>query len=121
MKTYYLLFYSLHSCNYSFADPDPSDLRKRTISGKVIDKENGYPLEYATVSFWSVRENKMVDGCITDQSGKFEIKLKDDTYNIIVEYISYKTYRLNNEIIDSDQDLGVIAWKSIFNHWMKLK
>ena len=93
----------------SFADPDLDDLRKRTISGQIIDKENGYPLEYATVSFWSVKENTLVDGCITDQSGKFEIKLKDDKYNIVVEYISYKTYRLNNQIIDSDKDLGVIA------------
>ncbi len=115
MKTYLLSFlFVLAFLHYSFADPDPSDLRKRTISGQIIDKENGYPLEYATVSFWSVRENKLVDGCITDQSGKFEIKLKDDTYNIVVEYISYKTYRLNNEIIDSDKDLGVIAMEIDF-------
>lgn len=92
----------------SLADPDRDDLRKRTVSGQVIDKDNNYPLEYATISFWSVTENTLVDGCITDSSGKFQIKLKDDTYNIVVEYISYKTYRLSNQIIDSDRDLGMI-------------
>lgn len=115
MKKYLVaVIIAMLTSHFSFADPDPSDFRKRVISGQVIDKDNGYPLEYATVSFWSVKENTLVDGCITDQSGKFEIKLKDDTYNIVVEYISYKTYRLNNQIIDSDQDFGVITMEIDF-------
>ncbi len=115
MKKYLVaVLIAMLTSHFSFADPDPSDFRKRVISGQVIDKDNGYPLEYATVSFWSVKENTLVDGCITDQSGKFEIKLKDDTYNIVVEYISYKTYRLNNQIIDSDQDFGVITMEIDF-------
>ncbi|MBT8395150.1 MAG: TonB-dependent receptor, partial [Bacteroidia bacterium] len=108
-KLFLVVFITIFSFNYSFSDPDPGVIRKRTISGQVIDKENGYPLEYATISFWSVKENTLVDGCITDQSGKFEIKLRDDTYNIIIEYISYKTYRINNKKIDTNLDLGVIA------------
>ena len=80
-------FILIFTSKFSFADPESEDLRKRRISGQVIDKENGYPLEYATISFWSVTEKVLVDGCVTDSSGKFEIKLKDDTYEIVVEYI----------------------------------
>ena len=103
------IFLALLSLNFVYSDPDPEDIRKRTVSGKVMDKENGYPLEYATVSFYSVKENVLVDGCITDTSGNFEIRLREDTYNINVEYISYKTYRLLNQKIEADRNLGTIA------------
>ena len=93
----------------SHADPDPAKPRNRTITGKVVDKEGGFPLEYATISFWSVTENKLVDGCITNESGEFSIKVSDDTYNITVEYISYKSQKILNKKIDSNLDLGVIS------------
>ncbi len=102
------LFIIIFTFQVSFADPDPAKPRNRTITGKILDKDNGLPLEYATISFWSVTEKKLIDGCITDTSGAFSIKLSDDTYNITIEYISYKTYKIFNKKIDSDEDLGVI-------------
>lgn len=110
MKRLLLVLIFLFSTTHNFySNPDPGTVKKRTISGKIVDKEEGFPLEYATISFWSVSRNKLIDGTITDLNGEFSLKLNEDTYNIVVEYISYRTYRINNKKISSDENLGVIA------------
>ncbi|HEX9600352.1 MAG TPA: outer membrane beta-barrel protein, partial [Mariniflexile sp.] len=80
-----------------------------TITGKVIDKDTKAPLEYATVTFFSKKENKIVDGCVTDVNGEFNIKVSKDLYNITIEYISYKKITISNKKIDSKVNLGTIA------------
>lgn len=80
-----------------------------TITGKVVDKDTKAPLEYATVTFFSKKENKIVDGCVTDVNGEFSIKVSKDLYNITIEYISYKKITLSNKKIDSNVNLGTIA------------
>ena len=56
-----------------------------TVTGKVIDKDNKLPLEYASVAFFSKSENKIVDGGITDANGNFSITIKNGVYDISVE------------------------------------
>lgn len=80
-----------------------------TITGKVIDKDTKAPLEYATITFFSKKENKIVDGCVTDVNGEFSIKVSKDLYNITIEYISYKKITLSNKKIDSNVNLGTIS------------
>ena len=89
-----------------FADPD--DFKNNKITGTVLDKETNLPLEYATISFYSHKEEKVVDGTITDLDGKFEIKVADGIYDIKVEYISYTSFELKNMVIDKNLDLGTI-------------
>lgn len=100
-----LLFFSLITSNIVNAEI----VKNITIKGKVIDKETNAPLEYATVAFFSKKENKIVDGCITDANGEFSIKVSKDIYNITIEYISYKKITISNKTLDSDLDLGVIS------------
>ncbi|WNH12184.1 TonB-dependent receptor domain-containing protein [Thalassobellus suaedae] len=85
-----------------------------TVRGKVIDAETKEPLEYATVSFYSQVENKIIDGVITDVNGEFNLKVAKGIYNINIEYISYKTAKLTNKNITQDLDLGVISLKIDF-------
>ncbi|MEN3324171.1 TonB-dependent receptor [Mariniflexile soesokkakense] len=80
-----------------------------TITGKIIDKDTNSPLEYATVAFFSKKENKIVDGCITDANGEFSIQVSKDLYNITIEYISYKKITISNKKIESDVNLGTIS------------
>ena len=87
---------------------DPTGEKDITIKGKIIDKETNLPLEYATISFFSKRENKVVDGCITDANGEFNININKGFYNIVIEYISYKKITLLNKKLDGDVNLGVI-------------
>ncbi len=80
-----------------------------TITGKVIDKDISQPLEYATIAFFSIKDNKIITGGITDLQGNFSIEVPSGTYDITVEYISYKTSTIPNRTLDKDTDLGTIS------------
>ncbi|MCK0159420.1 TonB-dependent receptor domain-containing protein [Allomuricauda sp. F6463D] len=80
-----------------------------TIAGKVVDSESGQPLEYATFVLQNTEDTGNVTGGITDTAGNFEIEARPGTYNISVEYISYKTYSLKNQTYDSSINLGAIV------------
>ncbi len=81
------------------------------ISGTVIDAETKTPLEYATISFYSHKEHKIVDGVITNTDGTFETKIPKGIYDINIEYISYKKVTLKNQDITKNLDLGTISLK----------
>lgn len=78
------------------------------VTGKVIDKDTGEPLEYATLVLQSVRNPKQVTGGITNPDGIFEVETQAGMYNIAVEYISYKTYKKERQLLRTDTDLGNI-------------
>ncbi|TQO36276.1 outer membrane receptor protein involved in Fe transport [Arenibacter algicola] len=78
------------------------------ITGTVLDQETDQPLEYATLVLQSVRNPDKVTGGITDANGKFEVETAPGNYNVSVEYISYKSYKLENQNLRSSKDLGVI-------------
>ncbi|MGB5820032.1 MAG: carboxypeptidase regulatory-like domain-containing protein, partial [Saonia sp.] len=66
------------------------------ITGTVLDKDTGQPLEYATLVLQSVRNPDKVTGGITNEAGKFDVEILPGRYHISVEYISYITYTLDN-------------------------
>ena len=78
------------------------------ISGKVIDEDTKQPLEYATVVLTSVKSKKVTGG-LTDKNGGFKIEVNKGVYNISIEFISFKTYKLTNKAISSKTNLGVIS------------
>jgi len=85
------------------------EIRDIKVTGKVIDKDVNEPLEYATIAFFSKKENKIIGGGITDVDGNFSIEVPRGTYDIRVEYISYKTKTIPNRTLTSDTDLGVLG------------
>lgn len=85
------------------------EVRDIKVTGKVIDKDVNEPLEYATIAFFSRKENKIIGGGITDVEGNFSIEVPPGTYDIRVEYISYKTKTIPNRTLTSDTDLGVLG------------
>ncbi|OBX21775.1 outer membrane receptor protein involved in Fe transport [Gelidibacter algens] len=78
-----------------------------SITGTVMDKDVNQPLEYATIAFFSKKENKIITGGITDMEGKFNIKVPKGIYDISIEYISYTTQTIPNKTLNKDTDLGV--------------
>ncbi|MEY8849122.1 TonB-dependent receptor [Psychroserpens sp. XS_ASV72] len=97
---FFLLLFSLTSIGFS--------QKNVTVSGKVIDADEKFPLEYATISFINSTDNSIVNGDITDLDGKFSIDVPQGTYTVKVEYLSYKTKTYTNKLIDSDIDLGTV-------------
>jgi hypothetical protein len=105
----FILFFS-----FGYSQPKNSDKIISTpvfekdiiISGKVFDRETNEPLEYATISFFSQIENKIITGGITDIKGAFKITVPAGVYDISIEYISFKTQTLKNRKIISNENIG---------------
>ncbi|MEN8185666.1 MAG: TonB-dependent receptor [Bacteroidota bacterium] len=83
------------------------DLPKYEITGKVIDKSTKQALEFATIIFKPLK-GKRVFGGLTDKDGKFNIEVPKDTYNINIEFMSFKTRALANQKIESNRNLGIL-------------
>ena len=79
------------------------------ITGTVLDKDVNAPLEYATIAFFSKKENKIITGGITDSKGNFKINVPVGTYDITIEYISYKTKTILNRTLQKNTDLGILG------------
>ncbi|MEJ2584873.1 MAG: TonB-dependent receptor plug domain-containing protein, partial [Robiginitalea sp.] len=88
--------------------PQGSQDRTITLTGTILDQDTGRPLEYATVVIQNAEEPSKVTGGITDIDGKFSVEAPVGIYNIRVEYISFKTYTLDNQRITRSRDLGEI-------------
>ncbi|MDC6364511.1 MULTISPECIES: outer membrane beta-barrel family protein [Flavobacteriaceae] len=99
-----LLLLAISSINAQ-RQPNQSSIK---ISGKVVDQDTGQPLEYATFVMQSTNDLSKVTGGITDLDGTFNVEVSPGKYNIRVEYISYTTYTLNDQIYRSATNLGVI-------------
>ena len=93
--------------SFSISANEPS-LPKFQISGKIIDKETNEPLEYATIVLTSLK-TQMISGGLTDSKGEFDIEVSKGLYNISIEFISFKTYKIFNKLIDENINLGTIA------------
>ncbi len=86
-----------------------SIIKEVIITGKVIDKETQEPLEYATIAFFSKKENKIVTGGITDINGVFNIPVKTGVYDISIEYIAFKTQRILNKKLTANENIGLFS------------
>jgi hypothetical protein len=79
-----------------------------TLTGTVLDQETGQPLEYATLVLQSLRDPNKLSGGITDVNGKFEVEAAPGRYNVSVEFISFRPFKLENQEYPKSTDLGVI-------------
>ncbi|UZH54689.1 TonB-dependent receptor [Salinimicrobium tongyeongense] len=84
-----------------------AQLPQYEVSGKVTD-EQGTPLEYATISFQSTSEPSNVTGGITDAQGNFNIDVRQGTYNITVEFISFEPKTFKNRQVNKDLSMGTV-------------
>ncbi|WP_452231223.1 TonB-dependent receptor domain-containing protein [Lacinutrix sp. MEBiC02404] len=93
-----ILFFTLNS----FAQ------KEVRITGSILERETLQPLEYATVAFFSKKENRMVTGGITDQKGNFSIPVTAGLYDVSVEFIGFGTKTIANQELLTDTNLGKI-------------
>ncbi|CAZ98177.1 TonB-dependent receptor domain-containing protein [Zobellia galactanivorans] len=103
-----LLLLSINAFAQRPQRPQGQERQPIKITGTVLDKDNGDPLEYATLVLQSVDNPEKVTGGITDIDGKFSVETLPGKYNISVEYISYKTYKLPNQLLNESTDLGTV-------------
>ncbi len=108
MKRLLVLLMALSFLGLQAQRPQSAQQRTITLTGTILDQDTGRPLEYATVVIQDAQDPSKVTGGITDLDGKFSVETAAGVYDIRVEYISYKTYTLNNQRLTQSRDLGVI-------------
>ena len=65
-----------------FGKKNKSSYFRGNVSGKIIDSKTGEGLEYANISITNAKWNKVIEGTISGQNGKFSM-----TGGLIGEYI----------------------------------
>ena len=61
------------------------------ITGKVIDKANNFPLEYASVVLKDTSTNKIILGVVTNENGVFSFeKVKKGNYSVTISFLGYQ-------------------------------
>ena len=98
----FMLFIAASSQNKDLQKPGGQ------ISGTILDSASGKGIESATINFYEKGIRKAVTGALTDQSGLFTVdKLPQGIYSIIIQFIGYKTIKLNNIVLKgTDLNLG---------------
>ncbi|WP_158728009.1 MULTISPECIES: TonB-dependent receptor domain-containing protein [unclassified Flavobacterium] len=82
---------------------------KIKITGKVIEKISKQPLEYATITFLLPNNPKPIAGGITNATGEFDIEIKPGTYDIKIEFISFKGTDIKQKSLLKNTNLGLIS------------
>ncbi|MFC4095641.1 TonB-dependent receptor domain-containing protein [Euzebyella saccharophila] len=84
------------------------------VTGKIIDQENDYPLEYATAALFNQESKELVTGVITDMDGVFTIEnVKNGTYYLEASFIGFETKTIANIKVQNRKpvDVGSIPLK----------
>jgi outer membrane receptor protein involved in Fe transport len=81
---------------------------KVKVSGKVIEKGTTTPMEYTTITLQNSANPKIVTGGITNEKGEFDFEVTVGTYDIKIEFISFKPYEIKQKSITENLDLGTI-------------
>ena len=77
---------------------------KGEIYGQVRDSISGEVLEFAAVSLYRNRNNELVTGAITNNSGKFTLSdVPGGKYYLTISFVGYQTRRINGLTIHPDQ------------------
>lgn len=99
-----LLMFLLSASNTIFAQ------NSVTIIGKVVEKNNQQPIEFATVMIANKTTQAVITGETTDLNGNFLLQSKEREFYIEVTFIGFEKKVINDfEIINNQVDLGTIA------------
>ncbi len=81
-----------------------------TLTGKIIDKTEQFPLEAATVYLSNAIDSTLIDYTITDKNGAFSLATKKSTKPIFlrVSYVGYQDFKQDFSEIIADKNLGSI-------------
>lgn len=92
------------NANTPVVKPEP---KGGVIKGIVMDSENETPVEYATVSVYTMLDSSLVDGTITNAKGGFTLKsLKPGKYFVEISFIGYNKAAVRNIPINKKRKLA---------------
>ena len=105
-----LIFLILFGFSY-FAYNQSSPISQYIIKGSVEDGQNQV-IPFCNIILYSSVDSTMVSGVISDDNGKFELKVPPGNYYVEVSFLSYE-HRIVSDIniTNSNHNLGVIILK----------
>ena len=81
-----------------------------TITGKIVETNDGGPIEFATVLVANPTDQKPIVGTTTLQDGSFVLETNAQEFYIEVSFIGFTTKRFDNpKIVNGKIDLGTVA------------
>ncbi len=104
---YFVTFVMLLSSFLNYSQQSQSKLKFK-VEGKVVEKSTNLPLEYATITLVNTKNPKAVFGGITDPKGEFNVEVAEGTYNIKIEFISFKPVEIKEKAINKNTILGLV-------------
>ncbi|MFT4031825.1 MAG: TonB-dependent receptor [Siphonobacter sp.] len=85
------------------------------ISGSLVDSTGSKAVEFATVALYNKATNKLMDGTVADDKGKFTFtNVAPGQYKLLLSFVGYYTKAVDNLTVKKgeDLDLGVIKMTS---------
>ncbi|WP_397447731.1 TonB-dependent receptor domain-containing protein [Polaribacter sp. R77954] len=78
------------------------------LTGKIVDKNDMTPLEYATVALYKQSPKQLITGVVTNANGVFSFdNIKKGTYAIEISFIGYQPKKIVNILFSGDKkELG---------------
>ncbi|MBL6874734.1 MAG: TonB-dependent receptor, partial [Flavobacteriales bacterium] len=78
------------------------------VSGKIIDSKTGEGLEYANISITNAKWNKVIEGTISGQNGKFSMSgVLTGEYLLKINYLGYKAKEVEFNLTKKDPDINL--------------
>ncbi|HDZ06847.1 hypothetical protein LCGC14_0050330 [marine sediment metagenome] len=100
----FLLFISILTINSVIAQSTT------TITGKIVEANDGGPIEFATVLVGNPTDQKPIAGTTTLQDGSFVLETNATEFYIEVSFIGFTTKRFDNHKITNGKiNLGTVA------------
>ncbi len=97
--------------------------KKSTVMGRftavILDSVTKNPIDYATVSLITTKDNKSVNGGVTDDKGRLILQnVSPDSYKLMIGFIGYKTKAIlvTSTPAKPDVSLGTIYISSTANN-----
>jgi len=79
------------------------------IIGKVIDRENGEPIEYASIALYQLPDSTLITGVVTDVNGVFELRnVEAQELYLTAQFMGYQTFQSPAFRNESDRNFGTI-------------
>nr|WP_199083174.1 carboxypeptidase-like regulatory domain-containing protein [Pedobacter sp. ASV19] len=86
--------------------------KKVTVTGRItaliIDSATKKPVDYATIALMKAKDNKSVNGGLTDEKGKVTLQnIAPDQYKLTIGFMGYKTKSILVKTTPEKPDLNV--------------
>ncbi len=82
------------------------------LTGEIVDKEDNYPLEYASVAIYKTLNKELVIGTVSNKEGSFSLSdIKPGNYYLEASFLGYQMHTIKSIVIKKKGekiDVGII-------------